>query len=291
VSSYAFEISTVSSLDDVEVIVNTAWTNTSAARIIPPGAFDHDTFVGLMAFGSGFSPDFLNSLTAITNGSGTNVFLQYPVEVIETTNGADRVRLYMPAASTNPVPVYTNTVMIANYPEDWIEDVYGDVPAWLSGAERETWFEDRDPWRKHILFDLIATGSVPAYIAMLTNAVNGVDGGTNSVSLSNLYSNDIAFVAMNTGTTGVDLYIHAPTNVPGIDIFRSTNLLDRYGWTLPATVEHVLDPVLWTSDYPDRLNFFVAGNLAADTDNDGLSDARELHLYGTDPTLADSDGD
>ena len=43
VSSYAFEISTVSGLDDVEVIVNAAWTNTSEARIIPPGAFDHDT--------------------------------------------------------------------------------------------------------------------------------------------------------------------------------------------------------------------------------------------------------
>lgn len=192
------EISTVSNLSDVEQLVNSAWTNTSAARIIPPGAFPHDTFLGIIAFENGFSPDFLNALTAITNGTGTNAFLQYPVEVVESTNGTSRVRLYLPAASTNLIPVYTTTVSIANYPEAWIEDVYGDIPEWLSGSEQESWYSDRDPWRKHTLFDLIATGSVPAYISMLTNAVNSIDG-TNTVSRSSLYSNDIAFVAMTTG--------------------------------------------------------------------------------------------
>jgi len=287
----AQDIETIADLDALENIVDVAWTNNDFSKIIPPGDFDYNNTLGLIAYEDGFETNFLASLIAVTNSNGTNIFLRYPVEVIETTNGSDRVRYYLSAVSTNPMAVHTTAVSIANYPEDWIEGIYGEPPEWLSGDDLQQWYDKRDPWRQYVHVELIATSSIPDYVAWLTNSIPVHSDGTNTNSLLTIYSNDIAFVQIKSGSQGVELYLHAPTNVPTLDLFQSTNLMETYGWTLPATLEHTVDPILLTFTGLDSLALFDAADAAVDTDSDGLADAREARMFGTSISLRDSDGD
>jgi len=101
----------------------------------------------------------------------------YPLEVSETTNGTGRIRNYYSAISTNPAVIHYETVdMTNNYPVNWIENVFGAAPQWLSGTDLQKWYDDRDPWRQHVFCDLIATNDVPDYQAMLTNTVYTYSG-------------------------------------------------------------------------------------------------------------------
>ena len=285
------DILIIANLDNLEDIVDTAWTNNSLAKIIPPGDANYNNDFGVIGYENGFDTNFLASLITVTNGTGTNTFLLYPITVIETVIGSDRVRHYFSAVSANPTAVHTTTVVIADYPEEWIEDVYGDVPEWLSGNDLQEWYDDRDPCRQHVFCDLIITSSIPDYITMLSNAVASSYGGTNTNSLLTVYSNEIALVELDINAGAADLYLHAPADVPTLDLFKSTNLLETYGWTLPATLDHVMDPLLWTDSETHVLAFFSSGNGSIDSDSDGISDAREIRMFGTNPHQADTDGD
>lgn len=282
-AALAADVPTVSTVSSLEGMVNAAWTNNSMAKIMPPGDFPWNNSLGVIAYETGFDTNFLAAIVPETNAT----FTLYPVEVIET-NTTPRQRHYLNL--TNGV-AHTTTVSIANYPEDWIEDVYGVPPGWLSGGALTQWYADRDPRRQHVRFDLISTSDVPAYIAMLTNSVGSWSSRGTNINLCEFHSNDIAFVAIQADSAGIDVYLHAPTNVPAVDLFTSTNLLDTYGWSFPSTLDRVTDPILWTYYGSDPIAFFASGNAAVDTDGDGLADIREIRLYGTSAYLADSDGD
>ncbi len=47
----------------------------------------------------------------------------------------------------------------------------------------------------------------------------------------------------------------------------------------------------WTPHYEWAPAFYAVGNADLDSDNDRLSDARELLIHSTDPDSADTDGD
>jgi len=249
---------------------------------MPPG-ISYDSDLGVLGYASGFGTNFLNSLVPETNGS----VVSYAVLVTET-NSTPRYRCYFNA--TNGL-VHTTAVSIAGYPNDWIEDVYGDPPGWLSGDDIDDWYEERDPSRQRIRCLLISTNSVSNHLARMTNAVPAWTGGGTNQNLLDLYSNDIAFVQIDNATAGTELYVHAPTNVTVVDIYKSTNLLAILGWTLPATLDFTTDPLLWVYGGPESNAFFAAGDPAVDTDGDGLADSREKRLFGTSASLADTDGD
>jgi len=276
------EIDTLDNVDDLEGIVNAAFTNSQMARVMPPG-ISYDNDLGVLGYASGFSSNFLNSLVSETNG----LVVSYAVLITET-NSAIRYRRYFNA--TNGL-VHTTTVSIAGYPDDWIEEVYGEVPRWLTGDNIDEWCQERDPSRQRVRCLLISTSSVPDYLAGVTNAVPSWPGGGTNQNLLDLYSNSIAFVQIDNATAGTELYVHAPTNVAVVDIYESTNLLAVLGWTLPATVDFTTDPLLWLYTGPESSAFFAAGDPAVDTDGDGLGDSREKRLFGTSITLADTDGD
>ena len=293
---FAKDIQTVSNITELVNIVNSTWVSNSVNTIMPPGDSEYANSYGAVSFTPSFDTNFIASLLAVTNSIGTNDFLTYPLEVSETTGTTGRVRNYYSAISTNPSTIHYETVdMTNNYPISWIENVFGEAPQWLSGTDLQKWYDDRDPWRQHVYCDLIATGDVPNYLAMLTNTYAAYTG-TNTNSTLSVYSNNIVFFdTVSAGGGNVGFYLHAPTNIPSLDLFSITNLLDvsagGSGWKLAATMEHNLDPVLCNAGIIDPLKFFCAGNSVIDSDGDGLSDARELKLYGTDVNLADSDGD
>lgn len=100
VAAFAADVPTVSSVSSFEVIVDAAWTNDSMVKFMPPGDIPWNNSLGVIAFEDGFETNFLTALPVMTNASGTNAFFRYPVKVIETTNGLDRVRYYLSAIST-----------------------------------------------------------------------------------------------------------------------------------------------------------------------------------------------
>ncbi len=288
----ADDIKKVADLDALSEIIDTSWTNNLFSKIIPPGDMTYNNDLRVISYEDSFETNFLSRLITTTNdtGTGTN-FVLYPVKVVEITNGNDRVRHYLSAISTNPVAIYTTEVSIVNYPENWIEETYGDPPAWLNGDDLQDWYDDRDPIREYITFSLIETNSVVDYDAWLTNTLNTYIG-TNTNTVLALYSNNIVFFETGIDAGDAEFYLHAPTNILTLDLFKTvTNYIDSVGWSLSATLEHTVDPLLLNSTISDSPTFFCAGDASADSDSDGLADTRELRTYNSDPENSDTDND
>jgi len=289
----AEDIPVITNLTDLEDIVNSTWVSNSINRLMPP-AKDcvYNNSLGAIAYNDGFDTNFIASLTPVVLYNGTNEFVIYPVEVIETNSISGRIRNYYSAISTNAVVLHSNEVSIANYPISWIENIYGEPPAYLSGSAIQDWYDACDPMRQHVLCDLLPSNSVPEYLIMLTNSVGYYTEGTNTNSVLSLYSNCIAVVQCKVDGGDAELYLHAPDDISMLDVYRSTNLLDQYSWELDATLEHTLDPLRYVANFDVlKTMYYSIGNGALDSDGDGLLDARELILFGTDPDSADSDGD
>jgi hypothetical protein len=287
----ARDVPVVTNLTDLESIVNSTWVSNSINRLMPP-AKDcvYNNSLGAIAYNDGFDTNFIASLTPVVLYNGTNEFMMYPVEVIETNNSSGRIRNYYSAISTNPAVLHSTEVSIANYPISWIENLYGEPPVYFSGSAIQDWYDACDPMRQHELCDLLPSNSVPDYLIMLTNSVGYYTEGTNTNSVLSLYSNCIAVVQCSINAENAELYLHAPDDISMLDVYRSTNLLEQYRWELDATLEHTLDPFRYLADF-DVSSYYSLGNGELDSDGDGLLDARELKLFGTDPELEDSDGD
>ena len=290
--SSAKDIPVVTNLTDLENIVNFTWVSNSINRLMPP-AKDcvYNNSLGAIAYNDGFDTNFIASLTSVVLYNGTNEFVMYPVEVIETNNISGRIRNYYSAISTNSAVLHSNEVSIANYPISWIENIYGEPPAYLSGSAIQDWYDACDPMRQHVLCDLLSSNSVPDYLIMLTNSVGYYTEGTNTNSVLSLYSNCIAVVQCSISAEDAELYLHAPDDISILDVYKSTNLLEQYSWELDATLEHNLDPLRYIAGFDAYSMYYSLGNGVLDSDGDGLLDARELALFGTDPDSVDSDED
>jgi len=99
----------------------------------------------------------------------------------------------------------------------------------------------------------------------------------------------------NHGLTNIVVSVHLPDGFTNrVDIFAITNLLS-FPWTLVASEISTegTNTVYWEYDLSGDENpvFFTAGNADIDSDGDGLPDAHEKFLYGTDPHNWDTDGD
>jgi hypothetical protein len=161
-----------------------------------------------------------------------------PLEVVENA-GQPRRRVYLAA---DAVGVYTSAVSAANYPTNWIRSVYGQPPAWLSAADRQQWHAERDPNRKRLALSLISTDDVSAWCAMLTNRIESA--APTNVSFLQIYSNDIA-LACGSASPSIEVLVHAPSSVPSLGLYQSTNLLAQLGWRPIATLAHATDPIRW----------------------------------------------
>lgn len=275
----------VTNFSDVEILVAEPWTNASLAMIMPPGNFSYHSDLGVITYQSTFAPDFMATLIPETNGA---VEL-FPVMVIET-NTSPRQRFYLNAAGAM---VYTSTVSISSYPQAFITNTFGVPPSYLSGANLTQWYSDRDPNRQIVRFELLSESNESAYVASLTNHLGTVVCDTSNIPILTYYSNDIAFVGGEVLSGGTYQYIlHAPTNVPTLNVFLSTNLLTaRGGWMWPSKLNHDADPLIGCATSGDSPVFLAADDAALDSDGDGLPDCLERRLYGTNPYAADTDGD
>jgi len=277
-AEWNYPIPLVETLSELEDYADVAFTNGMSA-MAPPGDITLDHYIGPVAYDpSTFDTAFLLAVPPVTNQG----VLARDVFVVETTV-SPRDRNY--CDSTGGV-VHTSYAPADYDPEAWVRSVYGDPPVEISGQELADWYAERDASRVVLSLTLIGSNDIPAYITGITNA-----SGTYLPGLV-WYSNEIAVVGTGLSPDGdAVLYLHAPPTVTNLDVYTSSNLLDAFGWSLPATLTHTVDPIPWTVPSGARMMLLSLGNQGVDSDNDVLPDAREIRLFGTATNLPDTDGD
>lgn len=106
---------------------------------------------------------------------------------------------------------------------------------------------------------------------------------------------NLVLVGVAPSSGGIELRVEYPGDFTnGLDVLVSSNLLSAR-WTLLATNLPVtgIHPFTWLDpSVPlQRSRAYVIGNAGCDIDLDGIPDARETLVYGTNPQCADTDED
>lgn len=111
-------------------------------------------------------------------------------------------------------------------------------------------------------------------------------------SLSGSLPAEMTFDAIRGGSDGVLLTLRTPGEFSGsLDIY-SIGDLRAFPWTL-ETNESVMSGarIKMGLSMSDSIRFYHAADAGVDSDQDGIPDAREIFLHGTDSYNADTDGD
>ncbi len=115
-----------------------------------------------------FSPE--GTLASITNTLQPTLRHGVPVwkMAVDETTDVSRVWLYTAADGT---PFRTNDAPSALDPRQWVRDVYRQgPPAYLTGAEIDDWYENRDRSRFAFGFTLVASNDWPQLVAGVASA-------------------------------------------------------------------------------------------------------------------------
>jgi uncharacterized protein (DUF2141 family) len=134
------------------------------------------------------------------------------------------------------------------------------------------------------------------FAAMLAAQEEEFEGGGMMMLMGGGSCTQIVFTGIEKLETNdwVDVGFCIPDGITNIDIFVSTNLLpEGFPWTLAAENLPVeSNSVVWSWTDLEQTNVnFAAGDGTQDTDGDGLTDAREFYLSGTEMNDWDTDGD
>ncbi len=121
-------------------------------------------------------------------------------------------------------------------------------------------------------------------------------GGVMMLMMSGGSCTEIVFTAIEPQESNavIDVGLCVPDGIANVDLFATTNLLpEGFPWFMAGTnLPVTTNSVVWSWANVDETNVFLAaGNSSQDSDGDGLQDAREFYLYGTDKALPDTDGD
>ena len=260
---------------------------TSFLPILPPVAdLPILQSVGVYVFGNGALPArWLGALNQVNRG-GVVLYEIYACEDALTRErilfGQDGVTLWsIPAPSGyNPAnTVHAYWPWLANLPEDdpdrlWYEAVY-------------------DPARVISLFLLLPELSADDFAEVL-EAERAQAEVSAALARSFSVNADAFFVTsiVRTNATSVTLTLQFPPGFTNrVDLF-GIGSLTSFPWQLLATMEPVTSQTAEvTLAWDDAAGFFRAGDADTDSDGDGVPDARERLLHGTDPSEEDTDGD
>ena len=156
-----------------------------------------------------------------------------------------------------------------------------------------------DPARIKIHVQLVHVDHVEPYlyIADLLASQAGAEDEEGVMMMMERGADEITFTSLQP-TNSIAFVLTLPDDMTNqVDIFTST-ILQPGAWILAATnlshpgtnLLHWIDSNDWLyNDPPNR--FYAAGDAQADSDGDGIPDAREILVYGTDPFNLDTDGD
>ena len=283
------------SLDDLDGVVAEEYASlTNFAFIYPPRtvAGTNSCFSHFELWGGWytFSPE--GEVAGVTNYLQPTLHYGVPMwklAVIETAD-VSRVWLYQ---APDGASFATNDTPASLDPQQWVRDVYrGGPPSYLSGAEADDWYENRDRSRFAFSLTLISSNDWPQLIAAIAAAAtNNPPPGSPPLVLPE-DTNRVAFAAVQASSNGLSLSVYTPVDNLPVDLLTRPTLAEAAtnSWLIRSTFMPSAPFDTWSGPYLGSMGFFLAARTDIDSDGDGISDCRENYVLGTRPDQWDSAG-
>ncbi len=165
----------------------------------------------------------------------------------------------------------------------WIEEIYGAPPDWLSGQDREDWYLRHGRDRIEMYMTLVPAEDFSLYMEGCAADEDSLSEDEKTKIMIRGFSLGDGIVSPHT------LNIRTPSdlalNVLGRSDLNSTNTWEYGGIGLFARGYSPAGMFSTGSNY-----FFKVASATIDSDGDGLADALERDVYGSNPNRRDSSG-
>lgn len=207
---------------------------------------------------------------------------------IEETAGAGNVSRRMEFSVGGVEIQYP--LSLPSYPsEEWVADVYGNPPQWLSQEERNDWFARRSRARVEWFVTLVA----PEYWAQYENArmEDAFDAFTEEEGF-----NAVSFSGIRPGSGGPGyhhVFVRVASDNAQVRLF-GTDDLPSERWEYKGLSLQDGGSAAVGAIAEGNSAFFSASRSVGssrDSDGDGIPDAIETKVLGTNPHRADTSGD
>jgi hypothetical protein len=105
-------------------------------------------------------------------------------------------------------------------------------------------------------------------------------------------SNRLAFAAVQASSNTLTLSVYTPVDKLPVDLLTLPALehAATHSWLIRSTFSPSAPFDDWSGTFSGAAGFFLAARTDIDSDNDGISDCREIYVLGTDPDKWDSAG-
>lgn len=267
---------------------------TNFAFIYPPrtqvGTNDCFSRIELWSGWYTFSPE--GDVAWVTNYMQPTLHYGIPLwklTVVETVD-VSRVWLYLTPDGT---VLGTNDAPASLDSQQWVIDVYREgPPSYLSGAEADEWYANRDRSRFSFSFTLIASNDWPQLLAAIVDAAtNNPPPGSPPLVLPE-DTNRVAFAAVQASSNELSLSVYTPVDKLPVDLLARPTLEQAAtnSWLIRSTFTPNAPFDTWRGPYLGDTGFFLAARTDTDSDGDGISDCRETYVLGTRPDQWDSAG-
>jgi hypothetical protein len=265
----------VSDLAGLQTIIDNGFVDDGMIRMHPPGATYNET-LPMVSMGATFPASFLQNAEATTQYG----IQRYTIEVSET-EAPPYIRTW---TSTNGQVLHTSTPPIGYDPHNWVITNF-PPPEYLGPSEFTDYVHDRRPGRRTLHITLIHAADLPAWNQALADVATAQ--ALDDPDPQELY---VGMVRPLADGSGIELYTQVPWSIGIVGLYSKSNLLDP-DWEQSGSFYVDTQP-FWVQAIPDGdIGFFFVANHVLDTDSDGVIDALEIFINGTDPNNSDSDGD
>jgi hypothetical protein len=265
----------VSTVTELEGLINDGFISTGMIRMSPPGAH-YNEVLPMITLGPGFPAGFLTNAEATTEYG----VARYALAVSE----ADELPYTRTWTSSNGEILHTHTPP-ANYdPEAWVLTHF-PPPETLPASDLSTYLYERRPGRRTLNITLIHAADLPAWEQALADEAA-------ARQLDDPLPEELNVGAVRTLSdgSGIELLTQVPVGIGIVGLYHKADLLDPQ-WQQAGSVDVVTQPFWVAATTKESIGFWLVANHSLDSDGDGIIDALEELIEGTEPDNADSDGD
>jgi len=239
-----------------------------------------------------FAQSFINKLIGIQR----NGITCFPIFMYEDATGPGRDLVIENAAGTRIAKIQREK----GYSPDWFARLRHPQFDTYDQETRDHLTACYDPARIQMSYELVL--GEEALVKMvwresIVSAQAAAQGGGMGRMMSSSNVTEFTFIGIERSAGGLmELTIAWPQGELGtnmVDFFACTNLMVQ-NWQIVATTNVDLNTNTFTwidTDYSNHCIRFYRCSPLTDSDGDGLSDGREVHLYGTEPDDPDTDND
>ncbi len=265
----------VSDLAGLQTIIDNGFVDDGMIRMHPPGATYNET-LPMVSMGAAFQASFLQNAGATTQYG----IPRYTIEVSE----AEPPPYTRTWTSTNGQVLHTSTPPAGYDPQNWVLTNF-PPPDYLDPSELTDYVHDRRPGRRTLHITLIHATDLPAWNQALADESSAQ--ALDDPDPQELY---VGMVRPLADGSGIELYTQVPWSIGVVGLYSKNSLLDP-DWQQSGSFTVDTQP-FWVQAIPDGdIGFFFVANHVLDTDSDGVIDALEIFVNGTNPNNSDSDGD